>query len=101
MSYLARFLDISGFMGEPTDKTDKTPPHEPLTLPESRREGVSSVLSVPSPIDTKKRAPAAAPPSWPELAALRWGPALNDPPPDIIIDRPNPADPRRAGGHRH
>jgi len=27
---------------------------------------------------------------WHELAALRWGPALNDPTPGIIIDRPDP-----------
>ena len=29
---------------------------------------------------------------WNHLAALRWGPALNDPTPGIIIDRPDPTD---------
>jgi DNA primase len=29
--------------------------------------------------------------SWDELAALRWGPATDDPTPGIIVDRPDPA----------
>jgi len=29
--------------------------------------------------------------SWPELAAQRWGPALNDPTPGIIIDQSEPS----------
>ena len=33
---------------------------------------------------------------WHELAALRWGPALNDPTPGIIIDRPDPEAMRAA-----
>src|SRR4051794_35649655 len=28
---------------------------------------------------------------WAELTALRWGPAVGDPEPGIIIDRPDPA----------
>ena len=31
---------------------------------------------------------APAPFTWPDLAARRWGPALDDPEPGIIIDRP-------------
>ena len=33
--------------------------------------------------------------SWEELSVQRWGPALNDPTPDIIIDRPQSQDPAR------
>jgi TubC N-terminal docking domain len=32
---------------------------------------------------------------WEQLAAQRWGPALNDPTPGIIIDRPLSQDPDR------
>jgi hypothetical protein len=54
VSYLARFLENRGFMGGPTDKTDKTPPGATETE-------VSSVLSVPSPGETKKSAPIPEP----------------------------------------
>lgn len=35
------------------------------------------------------------PANWPELTALRWGPAVGDPTPGLTIDRPDP-DRRRA-----
>jgi hypothetical protein len=63
MSYLTRFLEISGFMGKPTDKTDKTP----LEAPETE---VSSVLSVPSPRGSIESAPIHAPDPEPKL--LHW-----------------------------
>jgi hypothetical protein len=50
MSYLARFLKISGFKEESTDKTDETTRKPP-------ENEILSVLSVPSLTDTKKSAP--------------------------------------------
>jgi hypothetical protein len=79
VSYLTRFLENLGFMGKPTDKTDKTP----ITVPESE---VSSVLSVPSPSDTKK--PAPVPSSDPEYELPQSAPDMDSldlgAPPSVI-----------------
>ena len=40
--------------------------------------------------------PASGPARWEDLARQRWGPAVGDPEPGIIIDRPDPARRRLA-----
>jgi hypothetical protein len=93
MSYLAQFLDISGFMEEGTDKTHEAPldvssyegevtdgtDKTPLNAAET---GVSSVSSVPPPISTKKTAPSPA--SDPESRLPYWF-APNPAPGDVDL----------------